>query len=188
MSTVIGAATQLIVASAIVRSLDSSSLPCLSRSRPFLITVESLGGGGFVHVVLNADGIQMVEGALEFGGEFSIDLGVASGGVHVMAGIYFKLQNTSTTLTGFVDIGGEVSVLGIISISIDLNLSLSYISTAQGSKVQGRATLTISVHILFFSVSVSVSVERSFGSGSGDPRVHQLIRPQDWAAYAAAFG
>ena len=99
----------------------------------------------------------------------------------------FKLQSTSTTLTGFVDIGGEVSVLGIISISIDLNLSLSYISTAQGSKVQGRATLTISVHVLFFSVSASVSVERSFGSGSGDPRVHQLIGPSDWAAYAAAF-
>ena len=158
-----------------------------SRSKPFLLTVECLGGGGFVHVVLNADGIQMVEGALEFGGEFSIDLGVASGGVHVMAGIYFKLQSTSTTLTGFVDIGGEVSVLGIISISIDLNLSLSYISTAQGSKVQGRATLTISVHVLFFSVSASVSVERSFGSGSGDPRVHQLIGPSDWAAYAAAF-
>ena len=158
-----------------------------SRSKPFLLTVECLGGGGFVHVVLNADGIQMVEGALEFGGSFSIDLGVASGGVHVMAGIYFKLQDTSTTLTGFVDIGGEVSVLGIISISIDLNLSLSYISTAQGSKVQGRATLTVCVHVLFFSVSASVSVERSFGSGAGDPKVYQLIGPGDWAAYAAAF-
>ena len=158
-----------------------------SRSKPFLITVECLGGGGFVHVVLNADGIQMVEGALEFGGQFSIDLGVASGGVHVMAGIYFQLKSTSTTLAGFVDIGGEVSVLGIISISIDLNLSLSYIATAQGSKVQGRATLTISVHVLFFSVSASVSVERSFGSGPGDPRVDQLIAPDDWAAYASAF-
>ena len=158
-----------------------------SRHKPFLITVECLGGGGFVHLVLNTDGVQMVEGALEFGGEFSIDLGVASGGVHVMAGIYFKLQNTSSTLTGFVDIGGEVSVLGIISISIDLNLSLSFISTAQGNKVQGRATLTISVHILFFSVSASVSVERSFGSGSGDPRVEQLITADDWAEYAAAF-
>ena len=158
-----------------------------SRSRPFLITVECLGGGGFVHLVLTADGIQMVEGALEFGGEFSIDLGVASGGVHVMAGIYFQLTNTASKLTGFVDIGGEVSVLGIISISIDLNLSLSFISTSQGNKVQGRATLSISVHVLFFSVSASVSVERSFGSGSGDPKVEQLISAEHWAEYAAAF-
>jgi hypothetical protein len=158
-----------------------------SRSKPFLITVECLGGGGFVHLIINADGVQMVEGALEFGGEFSIDLGVASGGVHIMAGIYFKLTNTSTTLTGFVDIGGEVSVLGIISISIDLNLSLSFIHNEKGNKVQGRATLSISVHVLFFGISVSVSVERSFGDAGGDPRVKQLINPTDWAAYASAF-
>jgi len=158
-----------------------------SRAAPFLLTIECLGGGGFIHVLLTADGIQMVEGSLEFGGEFSIDLGVASGGVHIMAGIYFQLAGTSTTLTGFVDIGGEVSVLGIISVSIDLNLSLSWIHTSQGNKIQGRATLTISVSVLFFSISVSVSVERSFGSGSGDPKVGQLIDAEDWHAYALAF-
>jgi hypothetical protein len=129
----------------------------------------------------------MVEGALEFGGQFSIDLGVASGGVHVMAGIYFKLDSTSTTVTGFVDIGGEVSVLGIISISIDLNLSLTYQETNGKKMIQGRATLTISVHIIFFSISVSVSVEKSFGNTAGDPKVAQVIAPADWAAYAAAF-
>jgi len=157
------------------------------RSAPFLLTVECLGGGGFVHLLLNADGIQMVEGALEFGGEFSLDLGVASGAVHIMAGIYFQLKGSSSDLAGFVDIGGEVSVLGIISISIDLNLSLAWIHTSQGDKIQGRATLTISVHIVFFSISVQLSVERSFGSGSGDPRVDQMISPRDWALYASAF-
>ena len=129
----------------------------------------------------------MVEGSLEFGGEFSIDLGVASGSVHAMAGIYFKLAGTSSTITGFVDIGGEVSVLGIISVSIDLNLSLSYQTSNGKSMVQGRATLTIGVHIIFFSISVSVSVERSFGSDSGDPRVDQLLTAQDWSDYAAAY-
>jgi hypothetical protein len=158
-----------------------------SRNAPFLLTVECLGGGGFVHVVLDSDGVRMVEGALEFGGEFSIDLGVASGAVHAMAGIYFQLKSHYTDLTGFVDIGGEVSVMGIISISIDLNLSLSYIASGSGSKVQGRATLTISVHVLFFGISVSVSVERSFGSGPGDPKVDQLLTAHDWALYASAF-
>jgi hypothetical protein len=158
-----------------------------TRSSPFLLTVECIGGGGFVHLILTASGIQMVEGALEFGGEFSIDLGVASGGVHIMAGIYFKLAGTNTTLTGFVDIGGEVSVLGIISISIDLNLSLSWIHTSSGNKIQGRATLSISVSILFFSISVSVSVERSFGSGAGDPRIAQVMQASEWAQYCQAF-
>jgi hypothetical protein len=158
-----------------------------TRSSPFLLTVECLGGGGFVHVVLNADGVQMVEGALEFGAECSLDLGVASGGVHIMAGIYFQLKGTSSDLTGFVDVGGEVSVLGIISISLDLNLSLSYIVSGGKKLIQGRATLTVSVHVLFFSASVAITMEKSFASTAGDPRIEQLITAEDWAAYAAAF-
>jgi hypothetical protein len=158
-----------------------------SRKSPFLLTVECLGGGGFVHLVVDADGVEMVEGALEFGGVFSLDLGVASGGVHILAGIYFKLTGTSTDLTGFVDIGGEVSVLGIISISIDLNLSLTYHVSNGKSMISGKATLTVSVHIVFFSVSVSVSVEKSFGSSDGDPKVDQVISAADWLAYAEAF-
>jgi hypothetical protein len=155
-----------------------------SRSKPFLLTVECLGGGGFVHVILNAGGIQLVEAALEFGGMFSLDLGVASGGVSVMAGIYFQLAGGVTTVSGFVDISGEVSVLGIISISIDLNLSLTWNSNG---KIEGKATLTISVGILFFSISVQLTVERSFGSGAGDPRAADVITAEDWAAYALAF-
>ena len=57
-----------------------------SRAKPFLLTVEIFGGGGFVHLIVGADGVQMVEGALEFGGNYSLDVGVASGGVHAMAG------------------------------------------------------------------------------------------------------
>jgi hypothetical protein len=158
-----------------------------TRSAPFLLTIELLGGGGFVHLVVDTGGVQMVEGALEFGGNFSLDLGVASGSVHIMAGIYFQLKAKFTDLTGFVDIGGEVSVLGIISISIDLNLSLSYQVSGGQKTVEGRATLTVSVHVLFFSASVQLSVEKSFSAGSVGPRVIDVWRPADWAEYAAAF-
>ncbi len=151
------------------------------------MTVEIFGGGGFVHVVLNADGVQMVEGAIEFGGNFAFDIGVASGGVHVMAGIYFQLKGDSSDLTGFVDIGGEVSVLCIISISIDLNLSLSWDHTPTEDLITGKATLTVSVHVLFFSASVQLSVERSFKAGGGDPQVWQLVDDSQWSQYAAAF-
>jgi hypothetical protein len=158
-----------------------------SRGSPFLLTVECVGGGGFVHIVLDADGIQMVEGALEFGAELSLDLGVASGSVRIMGGIYFQLTGTSTDLTGFVDIAGNVSVLGIISIGLDLNISLSY-QVSNGKKmVQGRATLTVSISVLFFSASVQISVEKSYGSSKGDPGVGDVLTASDWAAYAAAF-
>jgi hypothetical protein len=158
-----------------------------SRASPFLVTVEIFGGGGFVHVVLDADGVEMVEGSIEFGGNFAFDIGVASGGVHAMAGVYFQLKGSSSDLTGFVDIGGEVSVLGLISISLDLNLSLSWQSSPSGNVIQGRATMSVSVHVLFFSASVSISVEKSFSAGSGDPQVWQLVDANQWARYAAAF-
>jgi hypothetical protein len=159
-----------------------------SRHRPFLVTVEIFGGGGFVHVVLDANGVKMVEGSIEFGANFSMDLGVASGSVHAMAGIYFQLKGTSSDLTGFIDIGGEVSVLGIVSISLDLNISLSWQSSPKGNIIEGRATLTVSVSVLFFSATVQLSVERSFSAGSGDPGVGQVMDFGNWSQYAAAFG
>jgi hypothetical protein len=158
-----------------------------TRSRPFLLTVEIFGGGGFVHLIVGADGVQMVEGALEFGGNYALDLGVASGAVHAMAGIYFQLKGSSSDLTGFIDVGGEVSVLGIISISIDLNLSLSWESSPAGNVIEGRATLTVSVSVLFFSATVQLSVERSFQAGGHDPDVGQLMTAPEWAKYAQAF-
>jgi hypothetical protein len=158
-----------------------------SRGSPFLITVECLGGGGFVHLVVDTHEVQMVEGALEFGGQFSLDLGVASGGVSIMAGIYFQLTDTSSDITGFVDVKGEVSVLGIISISLELYLSLSWQESNGKHVVEGRATLTVSIKILFFSASVQISMEKSFGSSSGDPRLGAVLTAAGWAEYAAAF-
>ena len=117
----------------------------------------------------------MVEGSIEFGANFCLDLGVASGAVHAMAGIYFQLAGSTSDLTGFIDIGGEVSVLGIVSISIDLNISLSWQHSSAGNVIEGRATLTVSVHVLFFSASVQLSVERSFSAGSGDPDFGQVL-------------
>jgi hypothetical protein len=159
-----------------------------SRARPFLVTVEIFGGGGFVHVVLDADGVRMVEGAIEFGANFSLDLGVASGAVSAMAGIYFQLKGTSSDLTGFIDISGEVSVLGIISISMDLNISLSWQHSPSGNIIEGRATLTVSVHVLFFSASVQLSVERSFSAGGSDPKAGQVLTATDWREYDGSFG
>jgi hypothetical protein len=155
------------------------------RSHPFLLTVECLGGGGFLHVELDTQGVILVEGALEFGGQFSLDIGVASGGVHVLAGIYFKLAALESELAGFVDVGGEVSVLGLMSISVEFNLTLAYFPDK--NKAQGRATLVVAVHVAFFSQSVELSVERSFGGKGGDPSFKDMTTAVDWQNYAAAF-
>src|SRR5262249_15445098 len=143
----------------------------------------------FLHLQLDTGGMKMLEAALEFGANASINLGVASGGVHIMAGIYFSMQvesgNTKATLSGYLRMGGELSVLGIISISLEFILSFTY---ATDGKASGQATLTVAVKVLFFSKSVEISVEKRFGGSGHDPTFADLIdTPAVWGRYADAF-
>src|SRR5690606_3618992 len=86
------------------------------RPHPFLLSVGIFGGGGFFHLQLDTAGLKIVEAAFEFGASASVDLGVASGGVQIMAGIYFKLERKETgtelapTLGGYLRMGGYLSV------------------------------------------------------------------------------
>jgi hypothetical protein len=161
------------------------------RPHPFLLAVAIFGGGGFFHLQLDTAGIKALEVSLEFGATAALDIGVASGEVHIMAGIYFSLQrkegssDLAATLTGYLRLGGSLNVLCIISISVEFNLSFTYDSNRD--KAYGRATLTVSVHVLFFSTSVELTVERAFG-GSGDPHFIDFFpEPAPWEEYALAF-
>jgi hypothetical protein len=150
--------------------------------------VAFLGGGGFFHLQLDTGGIRLLEAALEFGAAASIDLGVASGGVHIMAGVYFAMGNKDgkdlSVLSGYLRMGGELSVLGLISISLEFVLSFGY----ENGKAAGRATLTVKVEVAFFSTSVDITVEKKFGGSSGDPRFLDVFEtPAVWDEYASAF-
>ncbi len=162
-----------------------------TREHPFTLTVSMLGGGGFFGISLGLDGLDMLEASLEFGAELSLDFGIASGSVSVMAGIYFKMEKSphdQTILTGFVHIHGEVEVLGgIISASIDVELDLTYEKDGHDTKVVGEATLTISVHIVFFSITVSASVQREFAGSHNDPTFADQVSEQNWNDYLLAF-
>src|SRR5438132_446873 len=74
---------------------------------------------------VNADGKKTIEAAIEFGGSFSLDIIVAKGGVHVMAGIYFMMVDDDVHLHGYLRCGGFLEVLGIISISVEFYMELS---------------------------------------------------------------
>jgi type VI protein secretion system component Hcp len=162
-----------------------------SREHPFLLAVAIFGGGGFFHLQVDTAGLKELEAALEFGATASLDIGVASGSVHMMAGIYFSLQrkdpsnDLEATLAGYLRIGGSLSVLALITVSVEFNLTFAY---AEVGKAYGRATLTVQVEVAFFSKSVELTVERTFAGQSGDPKFAELFTtPATWSEYALAF-
>ena len=157
------------------------------RHKPFLVTVSLFGGGGFFAVGVSTKGLEEVEASLEFGGNISLNLGVASGGVSVMAGIYFGMKATSVELTGYLRCGGYLDVLGLISISLEFYLAFTYRDKGVGSEVWGQASLTVKVKIAFFSTSVTLSVERRFAGSDGDPSFSESVSPPAWAGYLQAF-
>jgi hypothetical protein len=162
-----------------------------TRERPFSLTVMFVGGGGFVGIRAAPDGLELLEMSLEAGARLAIDLGIASGSVEVMVGVYLRLEKEKGSLTGYFRIRGEVDVLGIISASIELLLELIY--EFDTGKLVGRATLTIEVEVFMFSFSVSATVERRLAGSNGDPAFAELMDVQPdgsstrWAEYCEAF-
>jgi hypothetical protein len=144
-----------------------------TREQPFNLTVTLFGGGGFFGITLDPHGIQILEASFEFGASISIDFGVASGGVYVMAGLYFRMEKSACSLTGYFRLGGHVSVLGLITASLELYLELRY--EFESGKCVGMAMLTIEVEIFMFSISVTIKCERKFAGANGDPSFRDLM-------------
>ncbi|WP_235531953.1 hypothetical protein [Pelomonas sp. Root1237] len=144
-----------------------------TREQPFHLTVYVFGGGGFFGITLDPKGVQILEAAFEFGAAISIDFGVASGGVSVMAGIYFRMEADAASLTGYFRLEGHVDVLGLITASLELYLELRY--EFETGKAVGKATLTIEIEVFIFSGSVTISCEKKFAGSNGDPTLRQLL-------------
>lgn len=155
------------------------------RHSPFTVSVAPFGGGGFFALSVGMDGVETLEAALEFGGSVSIDLGVASGGVSVMAGIYLRIEITSnqSELTGYVRANGALQVLGLITVSLEFYLGLSY----SNGKAWGECRVKVTVEVLLFSGSVTVTMRKKFAGSSGDPPFGIMMPEPRWVAYASAF-
>jgi hypothetical protein len=164
------------------------ALAFAERHNPCIVTYSALGGAAFLGVTVGLEGLQALEGSIEFGGAIALNLGVASGGVALMAGVYYShtaSPATGDSLAGFVRCIGELDVLGLISISAQFFLELSYKSGPD--RVSGTASLTVEVEVLFFSESVTVTVQREFAKGA-DPKFEDVVHePNQWGAYCTAF-
>lgn len=172
------------------------------QNDPFQLSVMGFTGGGFVAIEIGLEGVERFEAAFEFGGSLSLDIGVASGGVELMAGIYYSMENDVSTLKAYIRLRGHLSVLGIISITITFELSMTYIS--DGNRLYGTATVTVEIEILFFSVSVSMTVERQLAGKKADSELYAMdggalpapdevhkftdaMSSGQWTEYCAAF-
>jgi hypothetical protein len=103
-----------------------------------------------------------------------------------MAGIMFAMDsNGGVVLAGFLRMGGNVNVLGLISMSIELDMRLDY--AFESNSVIGEATITVEVSVLFFSEAVSISCQKQF-AGSPPPAHAQARMVPRPAALAAAPG
>ena len=165
------------------------------RENPFLLTISCFGGGGFFTMETSVKGFVMMEAAFEFGAAISFDVGIASGGVSVMGGFYFKMEMvdemTMIELTGYIRINGALSILGIITLSMEFYLGLTYIMKAaadsKAGKLYGEATIKVKIEVLFFSKSVSVTAKRTLKGADADPTFAQMIEEPDWMEYCEAF-
>lgn len=157
------------------------------RQNPFQISVSLFAGGGFFAIGVGLDGLESLELSLEFGGNFSLDIGVASGGVHVMAGIYirYSVVESASELTGYVRAGGSLRVLGLITVSVEFYLGLTY--NTGTNKAWGEASMTVEIDILFFSADVTLTVRREFAGGAADPTLGDTFNQEEWEHYIAAF-
>src|SRR6185437_8729489 len=177
----------------IAESIETAFNFC-TRENPFRLSVSLFAGGGFFGITITPKEVQVLEASLEFGAAVSLDFGVASGSISVMAGIYFRLESGDAALTGYFRARGEVDVLGLISACIELYLSLTYETATK--KAVGRATLTIEVDVAFFSFSVEISCEKKFAGANSDPSFVDFMGPlpgslpgaiRPWDSYCHAF-
>jgi hypothetical protein len=161
------------------------------RENPARLTVGLFGGGFFIGLTANADRLSVVEGAIEFGAACSVDLGVAAGGVSIMAGLYFKIEEPDVTLAGYFRMRGMVKAFGFVTVTLEVYLEMRH---ERGSgKCVGTATITIEVDVSLFSVSVSITCTKKFAGSGADPTLADVFdvaedaTSADWTAYCEAF-
>jgi hypothetical protein len=158
------------------------------RHNPFLVALAPYGGGGFFALAVGPDGVETLEGSLEFGGCAAITLGAGRGAMAVMAGVYIQLRlsgsQEASQLSGYVRANGALQVLGIVNLALEFYLGLAY----AGGKAWGECRVLVTVEVLLFSAEVSFTLRRDFESCSSDPPPFAAMVPlPSWQSYTAAF-
>jgi len=167
---------QLAIEVAVALPFDGTPVRCefglSDQQHPFLISSGIFGGGGFLQLQLGLDGVQLLQGALEFGVCAAISIGPLQGSGFVVAGIYFRITKNDAEICGFVHAHGHMDIFGIISMDVDLYVAVCY--EKQLNRVRGVATFSVSVSIAFFSETFTMQAEYTFAGSDQKPKTPLL--------------
>ncbi|HXF29983.1 MAG TPA: hypothetical protein VN522_00575 [Solirubrobacterales bacterium] len=160
------------------------SLSFASKDDPFNVSVLAFGGGGYLDLTLGPHGVLRLEASIDFGASIEVDFLVARGEVHALGGVRFRQLGGSIAIDGFLDIGGSVEVLGLVSASIELVVTLTYTEEEGKNRLVGRATIVLEIDLTLFSESVEIDSGEWVLAGSEHSADRLLAGPEAGAAPA----
>jgi hypothetical protein len=158
---------------------------------PFLLTCGIYSGGGYLLLRLGLDGVERLEGSLDFGVSAVVSVGPLVGYGEVLAGIHFAVGGGSSEVCGFVFAHGHCDIYGIISLDVKVNVDICYESDGNGgTSVVGEADFTVDIEILFFSASYTFTAQYTFAgssrNNSADEQAHLEQQAKEARAALAA--
>jgi hypothetical protein len=173
------------------------------QHHPFCLTVDFLGGGGYFSLAVDSDGIRAIDLAVEAGASVALDLaGLASGSAYVMLGVSFHYSPGNTLIGGYLRAGGELTVLGVLSLHVEFYAGIVYM--VERKVLHASVSVMVELTVACLSQSVSLTLERDFDvsnaigsarptplalatAATAAPGIADAMTAADWAAYAAAF-
>jgi hypothetical protein len=140
-----------------------------SPDKPFLASVGIFGGGGHIGMDFDANGVRGISASIEFGIVMSVSLGIASGSVRVVGGVFYGSQRkteagitfVAATFKAYVRATGEVRAL-CVGVSVDIYVGLEVVDNGIETALYGEVIAVFSVEVFLFKVSFSVRVRHRF--------------------------
>jgi hypothetical protein len=173
----------------------STGLALSSKERPFNMSVLCLGGGGWFSVAAMyrpfATGNRLagtLSVGLAVGASLPFDIVVAKGGVYflISAGLDWTFgSGAGTTLLLRVAVGGEVVVLGIVSVSILFALEAEY---RKGGEMKCTGIFALKIRICcFFSITIKKGITFTLAGGGSGPTTLKRLATIDIRGVVEAY-
>lgn len=177
------------------------------RDDPFTITLLGFGGSASLELGLVADDLDYLYAELAVTYEAAISLIVVSASLSAALGLELAYEvseasgEREVTLSAYVELAGNASVLGLVNLTGKVLLALRYGLTSQ--LLQGTAQMSAEIDSIFGKSEAhwSQTVDVALGSGDADrdsaraqaavagpaPSFADRFSPVQWTTYCATF-